>query len=241
MTFQPQPLSARFSPDPARSGAETALRSYPGWRRNIAPPRGLYDRLGKRPLDMVLAALALVLAAPVLVLLMLALWIEGGRPVFTQLRLGRDGRQFRMFKLRSMVVDAEARLQACLEADPALRAEWELSQKLKKDPRVTWLGKLIRKTSLDELPQLFNVLRGDMSLVGPRPMLPDQLPLYLAPESYLALRPGLTGLWQVTARNDQSFAVRAMLDRDYAQEVSLRGDLRIMLSTVGAVVRATGY
>ena len=204
-------------------------------------PRGVYARHGKRALDLVLGGVALVLAAPVLAILALALWIESGNPFYFQRRLGKDGREFRMWKLRTMVVGADRKLAACLAADPALQREWDLTQKLKRDPRITRLGRFIRMTSLDELPQIINVLKGDMSLVGPRPMLPEQLPLYLHPEAYLALRPGITGLWQVTARNDEAFALRAVLDRDYLDGLSLRQDLRIMGATFGAVVQATGY
>jgi len=195
----------------------------------------------KRVLDVAMSLVLIVLAAPVLVLLALALWIESGNPFYSQPRLGRNGRVFRMLKLRSMVKGADAKLSAFLEADPALKAEWNRSQKLKNDPRITALGRLVRKTSMDELPQLFNVLRGDMSMVGPRPMLVDQLPLYRHPEAYLALRPGLSGLWQVSARNDQDFDTRADLDRRYHQRMSPLLDLRILLATFRAVVRATGY
>lgn len=222
---------------------DTALRfetRVPLRVRRPAQP-GPYALFGKRALDIVLSSVALFLALPVLVLLVVALWIEGGRPVFVQNRLGKDGRHFRMFKLRSMVVDAETKLAACLAADPALRAEWELTQKLKRDPRITPLGLLLRKTSLDEVPQLLNVLKGDMSLVGPRPMLPEQLPLYRHPAAYLPLRPGLTGLWQVTARNEESFDLRAAIDLSYSQRVDLRRDLKIMAATFGALWRATGY
>lgn len=204
-------------------------------------PRPVYETWGKRGLDVVLASLALILSLPVLLALMAALWIEGGKPLFVQRRLGRDGRVFRMFKLRTMVLDAESRLATCLAADPLLRAEWDRTQKLKADPRITPLGRLLRKTSLDELPQLINVIRGDMSLVGPRPMLPEQLPLYRNPASYLRLRPGLTGLWQVTARNEESFDLRAAIDRRYARKVTLTRDLGIMAVTFGALWRATGY
>ncbi len=204
-------------------------------------PEGFYIRHGKRAVDVVLGTLALVLSLPVLVLLVAMLWIEGGNPFYSQLRLGRDGRHFRMFKLRTMVTNAEEMLESCLAADPAMRCEWDTTQKLKRDPRVTPLGRLVRKLSLDELPQIFNVLRGDMSLVGPRPMLPEQLPLYLYPDAYLPLRPGLTGLWQVTARNEQSFELRAQLDQRYFVRLSPLTDLRIMLATVGAVMRGTGY
>lgn len=202
---------------------------------------GRYAERGKRAFDLVLATAALLLATPVLALLSLALWLESGNPFYTQERLGRDGRRFRMFKLRTMVPGARERLGEFLDRDPALKAEWERTQKLKDDPRITPLGRLLRKTSLDELPQIFNVLKGDMSLVGPRPMLPEQMPLYLNPPAYLGLRPGITGLWQVTARNEDSFELRAILDLRYAQRLSLWLDVKIVAATVKSVWRATGY
>ncbi|KPQ08227.1 MAG: Sugar transferases involved in lipopolysaccharide synthesis [Rhodobacteraceae bacterium HLUCCA12] len=202
---------------------------------------GFYPRHAKRAIDVVLTLILIVLSAPVFVVLALALWLESGNPFYSQPRLGRNGRIFRMFKLRTMVRGADRMLAACLEADPALRAEWDQNQKLKKDPRVTPFGRLVRKTSMDELPQLFNVLRGDMSLIGPRPMLADQLPLYRHPEAYLSLRPGLSGLWQVCARNDQDFDTRARLDRCYFEQVSLWLDLRLFLASFRAIWRATGF
>jgi lipopolysaccharide/colanic/teichoic acid biosynthesis glycosyltransferase len=220
---------------------ECATALFGTKRAAPAPVAGPYARFGKRALDLALGTTALFLALPVLVLLALALWLESGNPFFFQRRLGKDGREFRMWKLRSMVLGADRKLAECLAADPALREEWNRTQKLKRDPRITPLGRFIRMTSLDELPQLFNVINGDMSLVGPRPMLPEQLPLYLYPEAYLALRPGITGLWQVTARNEEAFALRAVLDRDYLEGMSFRQDLRIMGATFGAVVQATGY
>jgi len=200
-----------------------------------------YARTGKRLLDLGLGLVALVLALPVLVLLALVLWIGCGNPFYFQRRIGQHGREFQMWKLRTMIIDADQKLAEYLAADPALRHEWETTQKLKSDPRIIPLGRFIRRTSLDELPQLVNVIKGDMSLVGPRPMVPEQLPLYRHPEAYLALRPGITGLWQVTARNEASFAQRAVLDRAYFDRLSLRQDLAIMGATFGAVVRATGY
>lgn len=206
-----------------------------------SPASGIYPMHVKRWLDIVLSLLLIVASAPVLLILALALWVESGNPFYSQPRLGRNGRVFRMLKLRSMVKGADTKLAAYLAEDPALKAEWDSCQKLKNDPRITPLGRLVRKTSMDELPQLFNVLRGDMSLVGPRPMLADQLPLYLYPEAYLSLRPGLSGLWQVSARNDKDFATRAKLDRHYHQRLSPVLDLRILLATFRAVFRATGY
>ncbi|WP_240607815.1 sugar transferase [Pararhodobacter oceanensis] len=200
-----------------------------------------YARLGKRLFDITLALIALFLTLPVLVMLAAALWIEGGNPFYAQERLGLHGKRFRMWKLRTMVPDAEDRLDEYLDADPDLRAEWELTQKLKSDPRITPVGRLLRKTSMDELPQILNVLAGDMSLVGPRPMLPDQMPLYRYPQAYLGVRPGITGLWQVTARNAESFDLRAVLDLRYAQRLGFWRDVRIMAATFGAIWHATGY
>lgn len=205
------------------------------------PASRFYATHAKRWIDLSLSLFLILAALPVLVLLALALWVESGNPFYSQPRLGRNGRMFRMLKLRSMVKGADAKLAACLAENPALKAEWDQNQKLKNDPRITPLGRLVRKTSMDELPQLFNVLRGDMSLVGPRPMLADQLPLYRHPEAYLSLRPGLSGLWQVSARNDEDFATRAELDRRYWQRISPGLDLRILLATFRAVIQATGY
>lgn len=140
-----------------------------------------------------------------------------------------------------MVPDAEERLECALRGDPALRREWDLTQKLRHDPRITRLGHCLRRTSLDELPQLLNVIRGDMSLVGPRPMLPEQMALYPDLDVYLSMRPGITGLWQVTARNEQAFARRAHFDRSYRDQLSFRSDVAILGATVGVVIAATGW
>lgn len=234
----PLPAASAF---PVWSDAGPAFTADVRVSDRLPALQGSYATTGKRVLDIVLATIALVLAAPVLALLSLALWIESGNPFYTQERLGKDGRHFRMFKLRTMVRGAREQLDGYLDRDPALRTEWELTQKLKHDPRITPIGRLLRKTSMDELPQIFNVLRGEMSLVGPRPMLPEQMPLYLNPPAYLGLRPGITGLWQVTARNDESFDLRAILDLRYAQRLGFWTDLKIMAATVNSVCRATGY
>ena len=146
---------------------------YAGYREAFAPlPSGLYRRYFKRGLDGLSVLLAIPIVLPLVLILGLMIRLDGGPVFFCQNRIGRHGRVFRLWKLRSMQVDAERRLEEHLAADPAARAEWDETQKLKVDPRITPLGRLLRKTSLDELPQLWNVLRGDMSLVGPRPMLP---------------------------------------------------------------------
>jgi lipopolysaccharide/colanic/teichoic acid biosynthesis glycosyltransferase len=144
-----------------------------------------------------------------------------------------------MWKLRSMVADADARLGAYLDANPERRREWDENQKLRDDPRITPVGRIIRKTSIDELPQLWNVLRGDMSLVGPRPMMPDQQAIYPG-TAYYALRPGITGFWQTSVRNESSFADRARFDASYLRDLSFATDFGVLLRTVRVVVCGTG-
>ena len=201
---------------------------------------GIYRRAFKRGFD-VLAVLATSFITLPLVLLMAAgVARDGHSPFYAQKRVGRGGRVFTMWKLRSMVPGADAKLEAHLAADPAARAEWDHSQKLKKDPRITRIGRIMRKCSADELPQLWNVLKGDMSLVGPRPMLPEQAPLYPG-QAYYALRPGITGIWQVSARNESSFADRARFDATYDRKLSLATDLGLLLATVRVVLRGTGH
>jgi lipopolysaccharide/colanic/teichoic acid biosynthesis glycosyltransferase len=139
-----------------------------------------------------------------------------------------------------MVPDAHEKLEAYLATDPEARAEWDATQKLKRDPRITTVGRIIRKTSIDELPQLFNVLKGDMSVVGPRPFMVDQQALYHG-RRYYDLRPGLTGFWQISDRNECNFAQRAHFDTAYYRSVSLKTDLAVIARTVSVVLRCTGY
>lgn len=202
---------------------------------------GAYDAAGKRALDLLLVLMALPLALPIILFASLALWLESGLPFYSQDRLGQHGKRFRIFKLRTMVRDADVRLKDFLDRDPDLRREWDETQKLKKDPRITRIGRILRMTSLDELPQLWNVFTGEMSLVGPRPMLPEQLPLYGDASAYFAVKPGITGLWQVSSRNESSFASRAQADADYLRAMGLQLDLTLIWRTVGVVAKGTGY
>ncbi len=212
-------------------------------RRPLARSGSEYYRQSpKRLVDIALVVLSLPLVLPIMAVITLALLIEGGNPFYAQDRLGRGGRRFRVWKFRTMVRDADAILDDLLAQDPALRREWNATQKLRNDPRITRVGKVLRRTSLDELPQLFNILRGDMSIVGPRPMMPDQLELYGAHASaYFALRPGLTGLWQVSARNDVDFSQRARLDAVYERTLSFWQDMMLILATFRVVLRGTGH
>ncbi|MEM7489684.1 MAG: sugar transferase [Pseudomonadota bacterium] len=208
-------------------------------RAKGAGSRRLYRVVAKRLLDLLLVVSSAPIIVPLVLVLAGLVALDGGRPFYSQIRLGRGGRAFRMRKLRTMVPDAEARLAAHLAADPAARAEWDRDQKLRDDPRVTRFGAVLRRTSLDELPQLWNVLMGDMSLVGPRPMMPCQRGLYPG-RAYWRLRPGLTGPWQVSGRGETSFAARADFDQAYDAACSLAHDLRLIAATLGVVLRATG-
>jgi exopolysaccharide production protein ExoY len=210
----------------------------------VSFPRRPYANFGKRAFDLTVLAIAAPMIVPVMLLMVAMVWLTGGKPFYQQERIGRGGRTFRCWKVRTMVRDADAVLLRLLAEDADLAREWAVNQKLSRDPRITLVGRLLRKTSLDELPQIWNVLRGDMSLIGPRPFTPDQRDLYDAesagPAGYYALRPGITGLWQVSRRNEGSFAERVHYDQDYARSLSVLGDMRIFLKTFMVVLRATG-
>lgn len=222
---------AEFKPDLALSDI-----GFPG----KTPDRGIYRNGAKRLVETLLVLLTAPVTLPLVLLMALLVACDGGNPFFVQKRLGRNGRVFRIWKLRSMVVDAERRLAAHLEQDPAARDQWDSTQKLKQDPRVTRVGRLLRKSSMDELPQLLNVLNGTMSLVGPRPMMVEQRHLYRG-RAYYRLRPGITGLWQISARNESEFVERVRYDEDYHRALSGWLDLKILVRTVVVVLRGTGY
>jgi Undecaprenyl-phosphate galactose phosphotransferase WbaP len=196
----------------------------------------------KRAMDIAIAGLALALALPFFLLVALLVRADGGPAFYAHPRVGRGGRVFGCLKFRSMVVDSEARLEALLAADPAARAEWEQTRKLRNDPRITPIGRILRATSLDELPQLINVLRGEMSLVGPRPVTQAELDRYYgaAAAHYLSVRPGITGLWQVSGRSETCYDQRVALDVAYVSQPSLLADLRILLKTPLAVLSRRG-
>lgn len=193
----------------------------------------------KRTLDIALTIAVGPIALLIVLLLAAVVALDGHAPFYCQPRLGRAGRHFRLWKLRSMVQGAEGKLSDYLASNPTAREEWDRTQKLQHDPRITPVGRLMRKYSLDELPQLWNVLRGDMSLVGPRPMFPEQRSIYPGSD-YFSLRPGITGLWQVTARNKSSFAERAVYDSEYAHRLSAATDVRILILTPIVMLRGTG-
>ncbi len=233
-------LAAAPLADPAMSDATSSPAHDLTASDPAAPARGLYRGGLKRALDSVLILAALPFVLPLLAILAALVARDGGRPFYSQKRVGLNGRIFTMWKLRTMVVDAEAALEAHLAADPAARAEWTTTQKLKNDPRITRTGRFLRRSSIDELPQLLNVLAGHMSLVGPRPMMPDQQALYPG-QAYFALRPGITGFWQISDRNESSFAARARFDADYHRALSFGTDVGVLTATVRVVLRCTGY
>lgn len=218
---------------------EPAPAPVPGSQNGGRTGSELYARLFKRTLDILLAIIAAPAVLAVVLPVALLIAIDGGKPFYVQERVGKGGRIFRMWKLRTMVRNADEMLAAHLVANPEARAEWDKYQKLHNDPRITPFGAFLRRSSIDELPQLWNVLKGDMSIVGPRPFLPSQIGVYPGRE-YYRMTPGLTGPWQVADRNEASFAQRAQFDRLYYDSLSLRTDIALILRTAGVILRQTG-
>lgn len=202
----------------------------------------IYGRYVKRVLDIVLCVLMIPLLLPMLAVIWLLIRCDGGPGLFIQPRVGRNGRVFQCFKFRTMVVDAEKVLDEMCAKDPAVAEEWLKYQKLSKDPRISKIGRILRATSLDELPQILNVLLGDMSLVGPRPFLPSQKALYdeTGSDAYYRVRPGITGSWQVFGRSATTFKSRADFDETYYRNLSLTSDLGLILRTITVVLCRTG-
>jgi len=208
-------------------------------RWGVAP--SWWDRASLRA-NQLAAALLLLLFSPLMLVCALLIWQRDGAPVlFAHYRVGLNGRLFRCLKFRTMLRNAEQVLGDLLASDAQARDEWAREQKLQRDPRITAIGHFLRRTSLDELPQLINVLRGEMSLVGPRPITVAELTKYGAVRwHYLCVRPGITGLWQVSGRNDVSYPERVALDQRYVESRSLRMDVAILLRTIKVVVARDG-
>jgi lipopolysaccharide/colanic/teichoic acid biosynthesis glycosyltransferase len=195
-----------------------------------------------RALDVAIALVALIFVLPLMGVIAFAIFLQDRGPiVFSHRRIGRGGKSFYCYKFRSMAADAEARLAELLARDPIARAEWARDHKLRNDPRVTPLGAFLRRSSLDELPQLVNVLQGTMSLVGPRPIVDAEISRYGKRFShYCAVKPGITGLWQISGRNDVSYRTRVALDCLYAKSLSPRLYLWIVVVTIPAVLSRKG-
>ncbi|MEL6620131.1 MAG: sugar transferase [Pseudomonadota bacterium] len=201
---------------------------------------GLYRAFGKRAFDIAFVLAVAPLGLTLVFMGALLSAVGGGHwPFYHQLRVGRGGKVFRMLKIRTMVANADAHLETYLAENPEARREWDEKQKLENDPRITRFGNILRKSSLDEMPQLWNVLKGEMSIVGPRPMMVDQQELYPGTDYYM-LRPGVTGPWQISDRSQGSFAGRARFDAAYNKTLSLKNDLHILAGTAGVVLRCTG-
>ncbi|MGY2735443.1 sugar transferase [Sphingomonas sp. UYP23] len=201
-----------------------------------------FDLAVIRWLDVSLAGLGLLFLLPLMIVLIIVTWLGDPGPVFFgHVRIGKGGRAFHCLKFRTMVADAEERLLRLLQSDPDARAEWERDRKLTNDPRITGIGRFMRKTSLDELPQLWNVVRGEMSLIGPRPIVQAEVPRYgryIA--DYMSTRPGISGLWQISGRNNVSYRRRVALDVAFARSRSLKLYLRILVLTLPAVILQRG-
>jgi undecaprenyl-phosphate galactose phosphotransferase len=207
-------------------------------RNNLAQP---LSRLLKAAFDEFVAALCVLFLAPLLAALAVAVRLDGGPAFYRHRRIGEGGRAFYCMKFRTMVPNSDEVLNRVLAADPAAAAEWAATQKLRNDPRVTRVGRFLRKSSLDELPQLFNVLRGEMSLVGPRPIVQAEIARYAGEiEYYYEAKPGITGLWQVSGRSDTSYDRRVRLDVWYVRNWTLWHDIAILMKTIPAVFLQRG-
>lgn len=240
-------------PAHARSGHPASLSPLGSTRVHV-PHMPRRDRLptasadtrslkgfAERSLDIAFALGLAAVFSPVIAVSVIALGLSNGPVIFKQTRVGRGGREFHVYKFRTMVPNAAGMLQQLLECDPALREEWERDFKLRNDPRITSIGRFLRKTSLDELPQLWNIIKGDMSMVGPRPVEPFEIVKYgRFVKHYYALRPGLTGLWQVSGRSNTTYQRRVALDAFYAKNRSLGLNLSIILKTVRVVLKGSG-
>lgn len=225
--------------------SRVAVSEYRDVSENVTDRRAIihaFDSNASRTLDVIVSSIAIAILLPVVIIFCVFIYIQdGGAPIFVHRRIGKGGQTFPCLKLRTMVRDSDERLRRHLESDAAARAEWAMDQKLRADPRITPLGHFLRKSSLDELPQLVNVLAGHMSLVGPRPIVAAEVARYGRYfRFYCAVRPGITGLWQVSGRNDTSYRRRVAMDTVYSRRRSLGTDISILVRTVPAVLASRG-
>lgn len=213
-------------------------------RRGVLPLLGdaVHGEAAKRTFDVLFSLSVLILFSPLYLLLVLLIAASSPGPIFyVQERVGKNYRRFNCFKFRTMVEDADTVLQQMMERSPRLRREFQTNFKLRRDPRITWIGKFLRVTSLDEFPQFWNVLKGDMSVVGPRPLVEEELPKYgKYMDRVLTARPGITGLWQVSGRNDIPYPRRVQIDVYYVNCRNLWMDFWIVVKTIGVVIFPKG-
>ena len=229
-------------PEAAPRGDETVRIPEAAPRGDEAVPRPRWHYVLKRLVDIVGSLVLIVVLLPFAAIIALAIVLESPGPVvFVHRRVGRNRKPFSLVKFRTMVRDTDAALAEALASDEALRLEWEQWRKLRRDPRVTRVGRVLRRLSLDELPQVLNVLIGNMSLVGPRPVMEDELRYFgTLAEPVLSVRPGLTGRWAVSGRSEISYEERVQLEYEYATTWTPLGDVGILLRTVPAVFRGHG-
>ncbi len=220
----------------SRSGYGRTILSASSYRADLEGPVG---GSAKRAVDIVISSVALVALTPIILMIAALIYVSMGRPIFfAHERVGYNRIPFRCYKFRSMVSNSKEVLARHLAENPEAAREWADTRKLKDDPRVTSLGRFLRKSSLDELPQLFNIVKGDMSCVGPRPVVSDELEKYgCSDRDYMNARPGLTGLWQVSGRSSTSYISRVCLDRIYCRRWSLNMDFLILFKTIPAVLK----
>ncbi len=238
----PVNLTSRLQAANDSSKRMAAIANLPESVREIATATVVAPTpLSKVLIDRMGAALALLALSPVFLVLCFMVKRDGGPAFYGQKRIGRNGATFKCWKFRSMVMNSAEILEQILATDPVAKAEYEADFKLKNDPRITKIGHVLRKTSLDELPQLWNVLVGEMSLVGPRPVTAAETLNYgQALKDYLSVRPGMTGLWQISGRNDVTYAERVQLDSEYVKTQSFWGDIAIMIKTVLVMLNRRG-
>jgi exopolysaccharide production protein ExoY len=234
------PLSQTGAEYPSQTG-EIVFRA----RANNATARAFFAAAGEHlflALQACAALTLLVFILPLMIILAFAICAQdGGPPIFKHCRVGLNGRPFHCWKFRTMCVDADVRLAELLAADPEARREWQADQKLRRDPRITRLGRFLRKSSLDELPQLINILRGEMNLVGPRPIVEAEIPRYgWRYKHYTAVKPGVTGLWQISGRNEVDYRTRVALDTLYSKKRNVLFDIWIVVCTVPVVLCSRG-
>ncbi|RYY81567.1 MAG: sugar transferase [Chitinophagaceae bacterium] len=227
-----------------KNGSGVEADRLNAWAGN--PPAGTFFKVHssalKRAMDLVIAFAVLAFVAPIFLIVYALIKIfDPGPALFSHLRVGRDGRMFTVYKFRTMRVDAQERLEEVLTSDPKAAAEWAEFQKLKNDPRVTVIGRILRRTSIDELPQLLNIVRGEMSVIGPRPVTSGEIHRYGAEYPYYtAVRPGVLGLWQVKGRNKLTYPERVAYDVQYVKTWSIWQDIKIMLLAVPVVLLGLG-
>jgi exopolysaccharide production protein ExoY len=249
-------LKPHMRPDAVVDSAEAAAAHGSGTSQNVEnhadshwvhrvttarPSKGALHEGMKRTLDILGALLIAAAFSPLIVTVVLILWRQGGPIIYRHRRVGRGARTFECLKFRTMVPNADQIFRDLLEAHPELKLEWVRDHKLRNDPRITTIGLFLRRTSLDELPQLWNVIRGEMSLVGPRPIVREELLRYgRNVRDYLAAKPGVTGLWQVMGRNNTDYRRRVVLDTYYVRKHNLILDLYILFKTTLVVLGRTG-